>query len=591
MVEFTAMLSSRFPVRVAVLAALCGLMMSTLPYICWHHVAGSTIWIADADEIQYTLIASHAYYWHPFHLSDPTFVHGSQSVYSWLQLVPAELICKALGLQPIRFGLILRILGGLAVGFGWFAVVWQQARRPWVAFLAALFLITDSGWLMTRPFVRQWMILASIAFHRAGEIFAHNPSIHRDWRIISPVVVLPFLLFYLWALRRSVEEASPARIILSGVAFGLLFFAYFYYWTAAGLALLIAIVVDRARWRTYFHTGWIGALVGTPELARMLLTRNHQGSEWMQRFDEFVPIPRLSEHGHFILSAALVVITFVLVRRFNRELLYLWSLCASGFLMIHEQLFSGLQMENYHWAHLFSPCMILLLIFLIIDALRRGGASCRIASSILAIAVLLNAAAGFYLRCLEAQRTADSQRYSRGYQDYEAQHNLPGNQPLDAGAVTAGTDDFVQYAMIVDHVSPLGSAYPVMLSPSVSDSELDHRYAFNSYLRGMSRAEFEAQQTYDLDHLQYGVELRDLARRKERLASRLMWFDQVASNPAAAIDSYHVRYLALPANTPRPAVLGPDWLLLQNGPAWQVWEHRPEPDKLNSTAFLANIGS
>ena len=54
--------------------------------------------------------------------------------------------------------------------------------------------------------------------------------------------------------------------MLSGFAFGLLFFAYFYYWTAAGLALLIAIVVDRVRWRTYFHTGWIGALVGTPKL-------------------------------------------------------------------------------------------------------------------------------------------------------------------------------------------------------------------------------------------------------------------------------------------------------------------------------------
>ena len=77
----------------------------------------------------------------------------------------------------------------------------------------------------------------------------------------------------------------------------------------------------------------------------MLFTRNHQGSEWMQRFDEFVRIPRLSEHGHFILSGALVVITFFLVRRF-RDLLYLWSLCASGFLMIHEQIYSGLHCKT-----------------------------------------------------------------------------------------------------------------------------------------------------------------------------------------------------------------------------------------------------
>ena len=119
---------------------------------------------------------------------------------------------------------------------------------------------------------------------------------------------------------------------------------------------------------------------------------------------------------------------------------------------------------------------------------------------------------------------------------------------------------------------------------------IDHRFALNGYLRGMSRSEFEAQQMYDLDHLQYGVELRDLARKRTARQP----FDVVrssASDPAGAIASYQVRYLAMPANTPKPAVLGPDWLLLQNGPAWQVWEHRPEPDKLNSTGFLTNIGS
>lgn len=561
-----------FGVSAALLCGLCGLLMSTLPYVCWYTVAHSSLWIADVDELVYTLTASHAYYWHPFYLSDPTFVHGGQSVYSWLQLIPAELVCKALGLSPIRFGLILRIFGGLAVGLGWYAVIWQHVRRPWVATLGAAFVLTDSGWLVTRPFVRQWTILTSIVFHRAGEIFAHDPSIHHNWRIISPVVVLPFLLFYLWALRRSVDHFSPAKIICSGFAFGLLFFVYFYYWTAAGLALALGLVVDRARWRTYFHTGWIGVLLGTPELARMLLTRNRQGSEWMQRFDEFVPIPRLSEHGRFLLSALLVVITFVIVMRFYRQLLYLWSLCASGFLMIHQQLFSGLQMQNYHWAYLFCPCMTLLLALLTIDALSRAEAHGRLVRGVVVVAVLSNAALGLYLRGVEAVRTKDSQHYSRGYQDYAEQHSARGYQPLAAGAVTAGAEDFVEYAMIVDHVSPLASAYPVVLSPSVTDSDLDHRLALNSYLYGTSRAAFEAEQRWELSHLQYGVELRNLARRRERLASRLMWFDQVASDPAKAIDNFQVRYFALPANTPRPVTLGSEWSLLQNGPAWEVWE-------------------
>lgn len=267
------MKATRFPIAVACLAALCGLVMSTLPYVAWYRVAHSSVWVADADEIQYTLIASYASYWHPMHLSDPTFVNGGQSVYSWLQLVPGELVFKALQLRPIRFGLVLRIFGGLAVGFGWYALIWQHVRRPWVALVGAVFLLTDSGWIVTRAFIYQWNALASVLLNRSGDLFAHNPSIFHDWRIISPVVVLPFLFLYLWTIRRSVENSSHARIICSGLAFGLLFFAYFYFWTAAGLALLLGILVDRTNWQTYFNTGWIGGLVGSPELARMLFTR------------------------------------------------------------------------------------------------------------------------------------------------------------------------------------------------------------------------------------------------------------------------------------------------------------------------------
>jgi hypothetical protein len=292
----------------------------------------------------------------------------------------------------------------------------------------------------------------------------------------------------------------------------------------------------------------------------------------MQRFDVFVPIPRLSEHGHFLLSAALIVVTFVIVWRFFRQLLYLWCLCAAGFIMIHQQLFTGLQMQNYHWAYLFCPCMILLLVLLTIDVIERMGGRGRIAGKILVVAVVLNASAGAYLRGLEAIRTMDSQRYSRGYQDYERQHAAPGYELLAAGAVTAGTEDFVQFAMIVDHVTPLAAAYPVLVSPGVSDLDFDRRIALNAYLSGTSREEFEAKERWELDHLQYGVESREPVRRAARLANRLAFFDQIASSPSVAIDHYQIRYVAVPAGSPKPATLKSDWNLLQAGPTWEVWE-------------------
>ena len=562
----------RFPVWIATLAGFFGLLMAILPYLSWYQVAHSSVWIENIDEIQYLLHASHAYYWHPFYLSDPTFASGGRSVYSWLQLVPAELLCKALGLHPIRFGLVLRILGGVALGFGWYALIWQHFRRPWVAFFGAVFLLTDSGWLQLRPFVRQWTILASVLLHRSGEIFANNPSIHREWRIISPVAVLPFLLFYLWALRRSIDEPSRNRLVCSGVAFGLLFYAYFYYWTAVGLALLLGMVLDRSRWRSYFHTGWIGLVVGTPELATMLFATQGHGSDWMARVDYFLPIPRLSEHGHFLFSAILVVVTFIIVRWFSPRLLYLWCLCAAGLVMIHQQLVTGLQLQNWHWAYLFSSCMTLLVLLLTVAALQHSGSWGRAAGKILVLAVILNAAAGIYLRIAEAIWTKETQRFSDAYADYEKQRNDGQHGPLDAGAVTGGTEEFVQFAMIDDHVVPLAAEYPIIWSASVSDSDLDRRVALNAYLGGASRSQFAESQRWELDHLQFGVELRDPAKREPRLQRRLAFFDQVASNPAAAIQAFQVRYVALPADSPRPGALSQDWALIQDGPSWKVWE-------------------
>jgi hypothetical protein len=562
---------SPFPFRVACLAALCGLLISTLPYFSWYRDAHSSVWIADADEIIYTEVASNAYYRHPLRLSDPTFVNGGQAVYSWLQLVPGELVCNALGLRPIRFGLVLRIFGGLAVGFGWYAVFWQILGRRWIALAAAILPLTDGGWVFLRPFIYQTSTLARVLWGQPANLFAGAPAMHHEWRIISPVVALPFLFLYLWALRRSVERFSWARVIGSGFAFGLLFYAYFYFWTAAGFALLLGVFVDCERWRVYFDSGWIGFVVGAPELARMLLTRRAQGSAWGQRVDIFLPISRWSEHGHFLLSAGLVVVTFFIVRRYYRQLLYLWCLCAAGFIMIHQQLITGLQIQNSHWANIFCSCILLLLTVLVIDVVQRTGECGRVAGTILVAAVVLNAAAGLYLRGLEAVRTRDSRHYSLAYEDFEKQQAQRGAPPLMAGATTAGDEDFVEFAIIMEHVTPLAAVYPVIWSPAVSDLDFDRRIALNAYLSGMSRDEFEAKERFDLDHLQNGPEMRDAAKRAARLASRLSFFDQIAADPGAAIERYHVGYVALPAGSPRPSTLGSDWSLLQDGPAWEVW--------------------
>ena len=86
--------------------------------------------------------------------------------------------------------------------------------------------------------------------------------IHLEWRIINPATTMVYLIAFIWAVLRAREAPTRARIATAGLTFGVLFYVYFYYWTAAGFAILIALVLETCHRRVYFQTGWIGGLSG-----------------------------------------------------------------------------------------------------------------------------------------------------------------------------------------------------------------------------------------------------------------------------------------------------------------------------------------
>ena len=68
-----------------------------------------------------------------------------------------------------------------------------------------------------------------------GRLFASKPLIFRQFRIATPCLTMPYLLLFIGLHACARRVPSWRRQITSGVGFGLLFYVYFYYWTAAAL--------------------------------------------------------------------------------------------------------------------------------------------------------------------------------------------------------------------------------------------------------------------------------------------------------------------------------------------------------------------
>ena len=60
-----------------------------------------------------------------------------------------------------------------------------------------------------------------------------DAGLHTEWRIITPGLSLAYLLLHIWLVARACARPTPARLLASGAGLGLLFYVYFYYWTAA----------------------------------------------------------------------------------------------------------------------------------------------------------------------------------------------------------------------------------------------------------------------------------------------------------------------------------------------------------------------
>jgi hypothetical protein len=555
----------------AVCLALLGTLLSLLPHLVAWQRTGRPEWFADHDDFSvYALLGSRAYHEHPTYLTDPVCRDERESVFSNLQSAPGVCLARLLNLGPLAINLIWRGQSGLLLALLWYALLRVHVPRPLEAALLTAMLLGDAG-VVEGCLGYAHAKTAVGLLHQTGET---TGPLHLlpQWRILNPGLSLPWLLLYLWSVARAVGAPAWWRTALAGGAFGLLFHVYFYFWTAAGLGLLLTMLLDRPRWKTYLVIGFIGLALGAPALWQSFAMRQAYGSEWLLRQDKFLPVGHWSEWMVPRLPLGILAVCLVWVGWRRRELAYLAGLAAAGVVLLNQQLFTGLQIENFHWKFAYGPVLAVLSLLLVCGAAAPASRWSRLVPAALGIvtAIVVVSAVGF--RLVETTRDGEATQIMRVVGAYREQQ--PSLRP---NAVVAGDQDFVDTASICANTRPL-DGYAVLLSAMINDAEWDQRVALNGFLRGRSREEFHREQREWLDGAHWGPwgQGRSVAAREEQLRKRLEAWDAVEVDPESSLNRFDVRYVALPS-TASAAHLGAGWSCRQEGPYWRLMERTDSP--------------
>jgi len=553
------------------LCSLLGGLVSVLPNLISASQSGSLVWIADNDEILYTCLTSQSYVHHLWRLSDPALPAGQGHVsYPWIVFAPGILTAKILQTGPGTVMFLLRIWAGVSIGAMWFLLIEEFVKTKWLAASCAICFLFDAGVLAIRPIIRPALISFALLQGKGQELFATNPRLHPEWRVMSPALNLGFALFYLLLLQRARRHPSRIAICAAGVALGLVIWSYFYFWTACMLALAICFLLDSGHRALYVKVGVLGLVVGSPSLLASYLLKRSTSRDWLWRSDLFLPVPRFAPLGFSRLPILLVIAGLFIVWRYRKDLTPLWAVSASALALQYSVFVTGIEMEGFHWQYLWAYTLDLLFVLVLVRFAEHSEHQERRFRHVLLLLVVIECGIGLSLRAVETSRTKESFEFTTAYRSARAQ--LASNPPLRKDAVIAGDKGFLDSVQILGAYRPL-SDYVFKYSPATTDDDLYEREALNAWLVGLPKNVFLEQKRSYFNGDAEGREKRDPAVRDARLQSLAQTFDRIASNPAPTLRKYEVRYLAVRASSPQKPNVGLDWQIVQTG-EWEIFERQ-----------------
>jgi hypothetical protein len=550
--------------------------MALLPPLIQWFKLGYLIWIGNGDELFMLALGSQAYFNHPAYLSDPVLVSGGTSLFPQLPLLPGVWMSWLLDLGPGGIDVCWRIISGVGLALSWYLLIRQAVPNQWIAASATSILLVDCGLLGCGLIFRQVQAFARMLAHSPRLI--EGAFLHAQWRVATPALTMAYLLLNLWLVTRARQSATWTRLVLSGVSFGLLFHVYPYFWTAASGALLLAFLIDRGHRHVYSWTALVGGSIGFFRILWDVMLKQGTAPDWLIRSDKFVAVSRFADLKPPYMATLVLIVGLFWILRLRRDLIYLWTMGFSGWVLFKSHVITGIDIENYHWLYVWAPCCSLLLLLMIVSAFPRHGPWTRLATASFMVISLADVGMGLWLRAVEAVQAKEGLALVQSWAEYEVQRIDSGAPRLSPGSTVAGEEPFISFATILENQRPLIN-YWVYLSPRVSDLEWYRRIALNAYLLGQDRAAFEAAQRQEFQIRVgkggWGPWTRDADDGKKRMSGLIVAYDETVRDPDSALNHFHVHYVGLRSGLPPPSCLDErKWRLLEAGPVWQVWERR-----------------
>jgi hypothetical protein len=545
--------------------ALFGVCLQLLPHgVRWWN-SGDPTWLSDTDElVPYGQIISHSYHQHPWKLGDPAQPQGGASMYPWLQFSPFVLLAKALGIGPLGVMVLMRIWSGITLPIGIYLLFGQRWAGWWGA-AATVLLLSDSGGVI--PLLDHWPNVVGVLTDRVPPKLHGWSRVLGRLRLITPGVSLFFLTWALWAVSRLRMDSSRRAVLLAGVAFGVLFHVYFYFWTAFGGMLCLLLFLDAERWRSYFQVGLLGGIIGLPAVLASARVKHQFGDEWLVRNEYFAPV---TDPQWMIPWRAVAVLTllapYIWFRR--RDLLPIWLVAVVAVALAQSHVVTRIWLQPNHWGSITGvACAVLLwnlTLDVVVPALRRSSLALGVASLVL-IAQMASAA---YLRSWTPDHNEESVKIEAGRKEILSLARNHGGLPLSTNAVVAGelrwTDWLVLYRGLRPVTATLG------LSPSVKNVEWAQRRVVNAYLKGVPAADLDGSVMKE-----YGVWFHVEITKPEQLAKERLEYQEmlreVMARPSVWCDRFGIRYLAIKAGQVPPAAAGP-WKRVAEDAVLGVWE-------------------
>jgi hypothetical protein len=553
---------------------VAGFALSFTPVVIARMKTG--MWALLQPELEYYLqIAGQAYYDHPSYISDP-WVPNGVTFYSWLLFVPPVWIARALGLSLFSVGLIWMLLGCVGVGTGLYFVFWRFLRRPWTAAGLSIFCLSNLRFTTATPLNYHFNAILFALLLRPHGSLDLNPFPYWEWqRVPNPALVLPFLFLQILAVSMAFERPKGLNVWLSGLAFGLLFYVYFYAWTIAAAALCIAMLFDAARRKVYGQTLLIGLASGLPELVHVLRIRDAASIEALTRFALLSPYPN-NIRGVPWFSLVAVTLAGVWIWTTKKPgLIYLWSLSLAGILLSCSHLFTGIFLHSYHWTVLMMPIRAILILILIATLVIERNSRLPALTWAFPTLVAIYFIGGVYLSAILLTRSRVGAARLEHYANYRSQRLVSRVNSLTPNSMIAGDETFCELAAIGENQRALSDMF-LNVSMAVDNDTWRSRFALNEFLSGTTnRLEFEKKAHGEAETGLWTV----VTITPELVAPFMLVWDEIVHNPDRFLDTYHVRYVALPIDRPVPAYLHKGWTLLQPGPYWQLWERKVSSEK------------